>query len=214
MVANRTVGTGLTAAAVISSWLYSTALLGASLLTYRYGVALGVWWGASASTIICFLSYISIEAKRRAPNAHTLLELVKVRYGTAAHVLWIVFCLVNNCMVFSSMLLGASSAITSLTGMNVYAATYLLPLGVAVYTYFGGLRATFLTDYLHTFIVMIILVWLTAKILSSGEIGSIGALYDMVVTADEESPVEGNFQGSHLTMRSDQCLYFGILHVM
>lgn len=214
MVANRSVGTGLTAAAVISSWLYSTALLGASLLTYRYGVALGVWWGASASTIICFLSYISIEAKRRAPNAHTLLELIRVRYGSAAHVLWIVFCLVNNCMVFSSMLLGASSAITSLTGMNVYAATYLLPLGVAVYTYFGGLRATFLTDYLHTFIVMIILVWLTIRIISFKEIGSISALYDMVVAADRENPVEGNYAGSHLTMRSDQCLYFGILHVM
>jgi urea-proton symporter len=77
MVANRRVGVGLTEAAVIFSWLYSTALLGASLLTYRYGVALGVWWGASASTMVCFLSLISIEAKRRAPNAHTYLNSSK-----------------------------------------------------------------------------------------------------------------------------------------
>lgn len=128
MVANRSVGTGLTAAAVISSWLYSTALLGASLLTYRYGVALGVWWGASASTTVCFLSLISIEAKRRAPHAHTLLELVKKRYGSAVHILWIVFCLVNNMLVFSSMLLGASTAVASLTGMHVVASVYLMPV--------------------------------------------------------------------------------------
>lgn len=128
MVANRSVGVGLTAAAVISSWLYSTALLGASLLTYKFGVALGVWWGASASTMVCFLAFLSIEAKRRAPHAHTLLELIKVRYGKFAHILWIVFCLVNNILVFSSMLLGASTAVTSLTGMPVLASTYLMPV--------------------------------------------------------------------------------------
>ncbi|KAI1103865.1 sodium/proline symporter [Jackrogersella minutella] len=214
MVANRTVGTGLTASAVISSWLYSTALLGASLLTYEYGLALGVWWGASASTMVCFLSLISIEAKRRAPNAHTLLELIRVRYGTAAHLLWIVFCLLTNILNFSSMLLGASAAVTSLTGMNVIASIYLLPVGVGVYTYFGGLRATFLTDYIHTFIIMIILVWLTIKIIVVKEIGSIEALYDAVVAADKIRPVQGNYGGSHLTMRSEQCLYFGILHVI
>ncbi|KAH8650014.1 SSS family solute:Na+ symporter [Xylariales sp. PMI_506] len=214
MVANRSVGVGLTAAAVISSWLYSTALLGASLLTYEYGLALGVWWGASASTMVCFLALISIEAKRRAPNAHTLLELIKVRYGSFVHILWIIFCLVNNILVFSSMLLGASTAVTALTGMNVIASTYLMPLGVAFYTYFGGLRATFLTDYVHTFFIMIVLVWFTIKVILVEEIGSIGALYDAVVAVDRENPVAGNYQGSHLTMRSDGCLYFGILHVI
>jgi Na+/proline symporter len=85
---------------------------------------------------------------------------------------------------------------------------------VAVYTYFGGLRATFLTDYVHTFIIMIILVWFTIKVITVEEIGSIGALYDAVVAIDRENPVAGNYEGSHLTMRSEQCLYFGILHVM
>ncbi|KAF4126263.1 LOW QUALITY PROTEIN: urea-proton symporter [Geosmithia morbida] len=214
MVANRIVGTGLTAAAVISSWLYSTALLGSTLLTYRYGLALGVWWGASASTMVCFLAVISIQTKRRAPNAHTMLELIRVRYGASAHILWIVLCLVNNLLMFSSMLLGASTAVTALTGMSVIASTYLMPLGVAIYTYFGGLRATFLTDYIHTFIIMIILVWLMIKIIAVKEIGSLGALYDAVISADQVKPVEGNYQGSHLTMRSEQCLYFGILHVI
>jgi Na+/proline symporter len=214
MVANRSVGTGLTAAAVIASWLYSTALLAASMLTYRYGLALGVWWGASASTMITLMGYLSIEAKRKSPNAHTMLEIIRVRYGNAVHILWVFFALVNNALVFSSMILGASTAVTSLTGMNVTASTYLLPLGVAVYTYFGGLRATFLTDYVHTFIIMIILVWFTIKVITVKEIGSIGALYDAVVQAGIDKPVAGNYKGSYLTMRSNECLYFGILHVM
>ncbi len=61
---------------------------------------------------------------------------------------------------------------------------------------------------------MIILVWFTIKVIVVKEIGSIGALYDAIVAADKENPVAGNYQGSHLTMRSEECLYFGILHVM
>jgi Na+/proline symporter len=130
MVANRTIGTGLTAAAVISSWLYSTALLGSSLLTYRYGVAVGVWWGAAASIMVCFFSFLSIEAKRKAPNAHTLLELIRTRYGTSAHIIWIVLCVANNILVFSAMLTGASTAVTALTGMHVIASSYLMPVSL------------------------------------------------------------------------------------
>ncbi|EXJ79152.1 hypothetical protein A1O3_08653 [Capronia epimyces CBS 606.96] len=213
MVANRSVGTGLTASAVISSWLYSTALIGTTLLTYSYGLALGVWWGASASTMVCLMAYLSIEVKRKAPNAHTMLEIIKTRYGTGAHALWIFLCLLNNSFQFAGMTLGAANAVTSLTGMHILASTYLLPLGVAVYTYFGGLRATFLTDYVHTFVIMIILVWLTIKMITVKEIGSIGALWDAVVQAGKDRPVEGNYHGSYLTMRSQQCLFFGILHV-
>lgn len=149
MVANRTVGTGLTASAVISSWTFTSALLGAPYLTYWYGIALPVWWANGQSTMICFFAFLAIQAKLKAPNAHTLLEIIKVRYGNIAHIVWICLALLNNIFNFTSMLVGASTAVSSLTGVDIIASTYLLPLGVVVYTYWGGLRATFLTDYIH-----------------------------------------------------------------
>lgn len=130
MVANRSVGIGLTASSVISSWTFSTALLASPYLTYWYGIALPVWWAAGQSTMICAFGWLAIQAKRRVPNAHTLLELIRARYGTFAHILWIVLCLLNNFLNFSSMLVGASAAISYLTGMNITATTYLLPMGV------------------------------------------------------------------------------------
>lgn len=149
MVANRSVGTGLTASAVISSWTFSTALLGAPYLTYWYGIALPVWWANGQSTMICAFGWLAIEAKRKVPNAHTLLELIRARYGTFAHILWIALCLINNLLNFSSMLVGASAAVSALTGMNLTASTYLLPLGVVStlipiesYSRPGRLRAT------------------------------------------------------------------------
>ncbi len=46
MTANRTVGTGLTASAVISSWLWSTAILASSLVGYNFGISGPFWFAA------------------------------------------------------------------------------------------------------------------------------------------------------------------------
>lgn len=60
------------------------------------------------------------------------------------HWIFIFFALLTNVLVGSQLLLGGSAVVTSLTGMNVYAAIFLIPLGVCVYVVLGGLRATFL----------------------------------------------------------------------
>jgi Na+/proline symporter len=36
--------------------------------------------------------------------------------------------------------------------VNIYAASFLRPLGVIVYTLAGGLKATFLASYIHSVI--------------------------------------------------------------
>lgn len=40
--------------------------------------------------------------------------------------------------------------VAALTGMNVYGACFLIPLVVAAYVIAGGLRSTFIADYIHT----------------------------------------------------------------
>ena len=46
MTANRSVRTGLTTSAVISSWLWSTAMLGSSLVGYNFGISGPYWFAA------------------------------------------------------------------------------------------------------------------------------------------------------------------------
>lgn len=92
-------------------------------------------------------SYPPKQSKRKAPNARTFLEIIRVRYGTIAHLSFMFFSLASNILVVSSILIGGAAAINALTGMSVYASVWLLPLSVAAYTLRGGLRATILTDY-------------------------------------------------------------------
>ncbi|KFY43311.1 hypothetical protein V495_04016 [Pseudogymnoascus sp. VKM F-4514 (FW-929)] len=213
ITANRSVGTGLTASAVISSWLWSTAILGSSLVGYSYGVSGPFWFAAGCSPMIVFFSLLGVVCKMRIPEAHTLLEIVRIRYGTIAHIVFMFLCLLNNLFAVANMLLGASAAISALTGIHTIAATFLLPVGVVLYTFVGGIKATFLTDYIHTFAILIIICFFTVKAFTVPEIGSIGGLYDLVVSAALRHPPTGNHGSTYLTMTSKDGLLFGILHI-
>lgn len=55
------------------------------------------------------------------------------------------------------LLAGGSAVVNAMTGVPVAAAITLLPVGVVLYTLFGGIKATFLTDYVHTVIILVII---------------------------------------------------------
>ena len=57
-------------------------MLGSSLVGYDYGVAGPFWFAAGCSPMIVFFSLLGISCKLKIPEAHTLLEIVRIRYGT------------------------------------------------------------------------------------------------------------------------------------
>jgi|SRR6185312_4026803 len=118
-------------------------------------------------------------------------------------------------VVTAMLLLGGSAVVESLTGVHVIAASFLLPFGVMIYTLFGGLKATFLTDYVHTTVIFIIILSFVFTVYaSSPTIGSPGKMYDLLVAAADKHPVPDNKDGSYVTMRSLQGLIFGIINIV
>ncbi len=69
---------------------------------------------SSCSPMIVFFSLLGIACKLRVPEAHILLEIVRILYGKIGHIVWIVLCLINNIIAVANMLLGASATITAL----------------------------------------------------------------------------------------------------
>lgn len=214
VTAGRTVGVGLTATAVISSWAWSTALLASGTITYMYGVGGAFWYGAGCIVQICLFALLAIQSKLKTPRAQTILEVVKFRYGSVAHVLYMCLCFINNLIAVVNMLLGASACISSLTGMHIVASIFLLPIGVCLYTISGGLRATFITDWAHTVSLFIIVLFLSLKTITSPEINSLANLWQKLGQAKIAYPVPGNYDGSYMTMTSPSAVEFGVLHTL
>ena len=97
--AGRTVKSGLVASAVVSSWTWAATLLQSSGVAYRYGVSGPFWYASGATVQVLLFATLAIELKRRAPNAHTFLEVIRARYGVYAHLVFTVFGLMTNILV-------------------------------------------------------------------------------------------------------------------
>ncbi|KAI5807618.1 Sodium:solute symporter family-domain-containing protein [Peziza echinospora] len=213
--AGRTVKTGLVASAVVSSWTWAATLLQSSGIAYKYGVSGPFWYASGATVQILLFATLAIEVKRKAPNAHTFLEVIRARYGVYAHMTFATFGLFTNILVTAMLLTGGSAVVTSLTGMHTAAACFLLPVGVVIYTLFGGIKATFLTDYIHTVIILVIIfIFAFTTYATSDVLGSPAAVYAKLVEAAALHPVEGNAGGSYLTMRSTEGLMFFIINIV
>lgn len=122
-------------------------------MAYNYGVSGPFWYASGATVQVLLFATLAIELKRKSPNAHTFLEIIKARYGVATHAVYITFGLVTNILVTAMLLTGGSAVVSDLTGVPTAAACFLLPIGVVLYTMFGGIKATFLTDYVHTVMI-------------------------------------------------------------
>ncbi|KGR16658.1 solute:sodium symporter (SSS) family transporter [Candida albicans P78048] len=211
-VANRSVGTFLSASAVYSSWSWSTEFLFVSSMTYNYGFQAGYYYGAGLAIQIAVMSVIGIHAKKRIPTAHTSLEAVQLRYGKAAHLLYLVLSLICNICSCSAMILACASGISIIAGnLHIVASTMLIPFGVLLYTVVGGLKATFLTDFVHTTVLLVVLCYINTAVLTSDQVGGIDGLYDKIIEVSKTKFIEGNYDGSILTGKSKGSVIFGLV---
>jgi SSS family transporter len=213
--AGRTIKTGLTAAAIVSAWTWAATLLQSSTVAFQYGVSGPFWYAAGASIQVLLFGILAIELKRKAPNAHTFLEIIRARFGEGTHRVFLVFALMTNMIVTAMLLLGGAAVVNGLTGMNISIAAFLIPIGVMIYTLVGGLKATFVADYIHTIIIFItILTFVSVVYFVSPVTGGVQGMFDKLTAAASIHPVEGNAAGAYLTMASMGGLIFGIINIV
>lgn len=194
--ASRSVGSGLIASSTVSAWTWPATLLTSGAWAYTYGLAGPFMYGIGGTIQIILFVFLAIEIKRNSPGCHTVAQLIYVRFGKAGHICYLCYCIATNVLVSSLLLLGGSQGFALTTGMHVTAASFLLPTGVCIYTLFGGLKATFISDWIHTVIIYIIICISCFTIYTtSTHIGSPGKMWDLLQEVEKVFPSasEGNF---------------------
>ncbi|KAI5960699.1 hypothetical protein CANMA_003961 [Candida margitis] len=209
-VANRSVGPLLSASAVYSSWSWADELLWTTTMVYNYGVQSSYFYMSGLVIQITVMSMVGIHAKKKIPKAHTSLEIVELRYGKAAHILYMFLCLVTNLVSCSSMILAAGGAISIIAGnLHIVAATILTIFSVLCYSIYGGLKATFLTDFVHSLILLIVLCYFNTAVLT--KVGGLDELYDKLAAYGGTRDIPGNYANSVITGKSQGAILFGLI---
>lgn len=108
-------------------WINETVF--ACVVCYQFGLAAPVWFGSGLAFQIALMAVLGVLAKIRVPYAHTSLEFIKRRYGRSGHAVFILLNLINNVLGCSSMIVAGSQVLVGISGINLAAATILLPLG-------------------------------------------------------------------------------------
>ncbi|CAN0211982.1 unnamed protein product [Ectocarpus sp. 6 AP-2014] len=233
--AGRSIKTGLTASVIVSQWTWAATLLQSSNVAFNYGVSGPFWYASGATVQVLLFGILAIEVKRKAPTCHTFLEIIQARWGDTAHKVFLFFALLTNIIVTSMLLLGGAATVNALTGLDLNLASFLIPWGVIAYTMAGGLKATFLASYTHTTVLFVALLIFVFVIYTGDDqyVGSPGAMFEKLqalVKLDDCTygpasdptkyelyacgPVDGNEEGSYLTMLSREGFIFGIINIV
>ncbi|MFC5713950.1 sodium:solute symporter family protein [Thalassorhabdus alkalitolerans] len=201
--AGRSVGVGLASASIIAAWTWAATLMMSSSTGFQYGISGPYWYAAGACIQVLLFAVVALHLKRKAPKAHTFLEFIGKRFDKKNHKLMMVFALMTNIIVTAMVILGGAIALNSLTGMNIYAAAFLIPLTFTIYTMIGGLKASFIADYLNTVMIFVILtIFATVVYLNFG----VSTVYEGLSSLPESQQM--------LTMASIPGLFFGMINII
>ncbi len=107
---------------------------------------------------------------------------------------------------------------------DITIAAFLIPVGVMIYTLVGGLKATFVADYMHTVIIYLVILTFVAMVFFISPVtGGIEGMYNKLAEAAVLKPVleptfvpgePGNAMGAYLTMASAGGLIFGVINIV
>ena len=86
-------------------------LLGSSSMVLQYGVSGSYWYAIGGGIHLIIFSFLSVTFKTRAPGAKTVCQFMRARFGAEVHILYMVYCLFCNFVVFAGLLVDATKVI-------------------------------------------------------------------------------------------------------
>jgi len=157
LVAGRNVGTLSLTTSLVASALGAWILFGpASAATWG---GIGSVIGYSLGTAFPMLAFIFLGTKIRKvfPGGSTLTEFIHYKFGKKLFKLILVLTIFYMFIFLCAEVTAVSMLVNYISGTSLWLTATLIILTTLVYTLYGGLRASILTDKLQFFIVLILL---------------------------------------------------------
>lgn len=171
-VADRNVGTIISALSIAATWIWAPALFTSAEKAYTNGVV-GLFWFL-VPNVLCLLLFIPFAKKIRnqMPNGITLSGYMKERYNSKK-VNGIYLFQLGSLSVLSTavQLLAGSKILNLITGIPMWLLTIILAIVAYSYSQISGIKASIITDNVQiAFILIACLILVPMTIKNSGNI--------------------------------------------
>ncbi|MUW14341.1 sodium:proline symporter [Halorubrum sp. CBA1125] len=165
-------------ASVMGVWiLFSAPEAGAS-----FGIAAVVGYAVGEAVPMLAYARLGPRIRRLIPDGHSLTEYAHVRYGDAMYAFVLVVSALYMFVFLAAELTGIASALSLVAGVPQWQTALLVGGIVLLYTGYGGLTASIVTDTVQALIVLPLLVVTFAGVLLA--LGGVTPVYEGVVAAN------------------------------
>ena len=157
LTAGRNVGTTSLTTSLVASALGAWILFGpASAATWG---GIGAVIGYSLGTAFPMIAFIFLGTKIRKvfPRGHTLTEFIHYKFGKKLFKLILILTVFYMFIFLCAEVTAVSMLVNYISGTPLWLTATLVIVTTLVYTLYGGLRVSILTDNLQFFIVLILL---------------------------------------------------------
>ncbi len=158
LTAGRNVGTTSLTTSLVASALGAWILFGpASAATWG---GIGSVIGYSLGTAFPMIAFIFLGTKIRKvfPRGHTLTEFIHYKFGKNLFKLILILTIFYMFIFLCAEVTAVSMLVNYISGTPLWLTATLVIVTTLVYTLYGGLRASILTDNIQFFIVIILLL--------------------------------------------------------
>ena len=142
--------TGTLVASVMGVWI----LLSAPEAGAGFGVAAVIGYGIGEAVPMLVYSKLGPRIREVVPNGHSLTEYAHARYGSAMYAFVLLVSALYMFVFVAAELTGIASALSLVAGVPQWQTAVLVGGFVLLYTSYGGLRASILTDSIQAVLVV------------------------------------------------------------
>jgi len=163
------------AGSIIVTWIWASTVLASGEAAYVWGFP-AIWiYPISGISLATLLPVFKI-LRREVPKGITFLDYISMKFGRATHLLALIITILITAITIFYVFLGLGFGLEPILGVPWWQLMLIGGLTVVLYSWFGGLWSSVLTDIIQYSIVWILTT--VAILLSLNSIGGIGALYE------------------------------------
>ena len=158
LVANRSIGTFSLTTSFIASALGSWILFGPASAATWGGIGAVIGYSLGTAFPLYFLIHLGKEFRNKYPEGKTLLEVINLRFGNRLFKLILFLSIFYMTIFLIAEVTAVSILIKYLSGTDLWITSLIIILCSLMYTLYGGLRASIVTDNIQFFIFLVILI--------------------------------------------------------
>ena len=146
LVANRSIGTFSLTTSLVASALGAWILFGPASAATWGGIGAVIGYALGTAFPLFILIYMGKTFRKEFPKGKTLIEVIRIRFGSKLFKLILFLTIFYMFIFLIAEVTAVSILVNYISGTSLWITALIVVTSSLVYTLYGGLRASILTD--------------------------------------------------------------------